>query len=98
MRSPFVDFDKANEVYFRLGIIYKTQQKFKASLEVRGVRYWRFQINADSLQCFRYILNNPPKPLTEVDIWFQVGHVHEQQKDVSCVPLCLFPLLMAIVV
>lgn len=37
------------------------------------------------MQCFRYILNNPPKPLTEVDIWFQVGHVHEQQKDVSAV-------------
>lgn len=31
---PLLDFDKANEVYFRLGIIYKTQQKFKASLEV----------------------------------------------------------------
>jgi glucose repression mediator protein len=34
VRLPLADFDKANEVYFRLGIIYKTQQKFKASLEV----------------------------------------------------------------
>lgn len=25
----------------------------------------------------------PPTPLTEEDIWFQIGHVHEQQKDVS---------------
>jgi hypothetical protein len=24
----------------------------------------------------------PPTPLTEEDIWFQIGHVHEQQKDV----------------
>ena len=34
-------------------------------------------------QCFRYIVQDPPKPLTEEDIWFQIGHVHEQQKDVS---------------
>lgn len=59
-------FEKANEIYFRLGIIYKQQQKF-----------------AQSLECFRYIVNDPPRPLSEEDIWFQVGHVHEQQKDVS---------------
>jgi general transcriptional corepressor CYC8 len=29
------DFEKANEIYFRLGIIYKQQQKFQQSLEVR---------------------------------------------------------------
>lgn len=28
------DFDKANEIYFRLGIIYKQQQKYPQSLEV----------------------------------------------------------------
>lgn len=28
------DFDKANEIYFRLGIIYKQQSKFVNSLEV----------------------------------------------------------------
>lgn len=28
-------FEKANEIYFRLGIIYKQQQKFTSSLEVR---------------------------------------------------------------
>ena len=28
------NFDKANEIYFRLGIIYKQQQKFQSSLEV----------------------------------------------------------------
>lgn len=28
------DFDKANEIYFRLGIIYKQQQKYNQSLEV----------------------------------------------------------------
>ncbi|KAI9883800.1 MAG: hypothetical protein M1823_004410 [Watsoniomyces obsoletus] len=58
------DFEKANEVYFRLGIIYKQQAKYQQSLE-----------------CFRYIINDPPRPLTEEDIWFQIGHVHEQQKD-----------------
>jgi hypothetical protein len=29
------DFDKAHEIYFRLGIIYKQQQKYNESLEVR---------------------------------------------------------------
>ena len=28
------DFEKANEIYFRLGIIYKQQQKYEQSLEV----------------------------------------------------------------
>lgn len=28
-------FEKANEIYFRLGIIYKQNQKFSESLEVR---------------------------------------------------------------
>jgi lipoprotein NlpI len=28
------NFEKANEIYFRLGIIYKQQQKFQSSLEV----------------------------------------------------------------
>lgn len=28
------EFEKANEIYFRLGIIYKQQQKFSQSLEV----------------------------------------------------------------
>jgi glucose repression mediator protein len=34
-------------------------------------------------QCFKYIVTDPPRPLNEEDIWFQIGHVHEQQKDVS---------------
>lgn len=37
-----------------------------------------------SLQCFKYIVGDPPRPLSEEDIWFQIGHVHEQQKDVGC--------------
>jgi glucose repression mediator protein len=61
-----LEFEKANEIYFRLGIIYKQQHKYPASLD-----------------CFRYILGHPPRPLTAVDIWFQIGHVYEQQKDVS---------------
>ena len=30
------NFEKANEIYFRLGIIYKQQQKFNQSLDVRA--------------------------------------------------------------
>jgi hypothetical protein len=32
---PFSDFDKANEILFRLGIIYKQQGKYDSSLEVK---------------------------------------------------------------
>lgn len=31
-------FEKANEIYFRLGIIYKQQQKFNQSLDVSKCR------------------------------------------------------------
>lgn len=32
------NFEKANEIYFRLGIIYKQQQKFNQSLDVSNFR------------------------------------------------------------
>lgn len=35
------DFDKANEIYFRLGIIYKQQQKYNQSLEVSLLSHLR---------------------------------------------------------
>ena len=62
-----LEFDKENEILFRLGIIYKQQGKFQ-----------------ESLDCFDHILRNPPSPLAHADIWFQIGHVFEQQKNVSC--------------
>ncbi|SCV71326.1 BQ2448_2914 [Microbotryum intermedium] len=84
-------FEKANEIFFRLGIIYKQQRKSQQSLEVSQPKA---QTSALELalkwcstfclaQCFRYILTNPPHPLTEIDIWFQIGHVYEQQKDLN---------------
>lgn len=86
-------FEKANEIYFRLGIIYKQQQKYDLSLQVRGQQRKEeepFQFSHINLlfslsrnQCFRYILHSPPRPLTEIDIWFQTGHVYEQQKEVE---------------
>ena len=60
-----LDFDKSNEILFRLGIIYKQRSKYK-----------------ESLSCFEKILQSPPNPLAHADIWFQIGHVHEQQNDV----------------
>ena len=78
------DFEKAHEIYFRLGIIYKQQAKYGQSLEVCLTTQLGGQtLCANCLQCFKYIVNSPPSPLTEEDIWFQIGHVHEQQKDVS---------------
>jgi glucose repression mediator protein len=75
------NFEKANEIYFRLGIIYKQQQKFNQSLDV-CINSRILVIKTNILQCFKYIVTNPPRPLTEEDIWFQVGHVYEQQKEV----------------
>ncbi|EUC54603.1 transcriptional corepressor cyc8 [Rhizoctonia solani AG-3 Rhs1AP] len=60
------DFNKADEIFFRLGIIYKQQQKYE-----------------EALKCFERIRGNPPAPLTNIDIWFQIGHVYAQMKDVS---------------
>lgn len=34
------DFEKANEIYFRLGIIYKQQSKFNQSLDVCDEALW----------------------------------------------------------
>jgi general transcriptional corepressor CYC8 len=83
------DFDKAHEIYFRLGIIYKQQSKYSRSLEVCPPPLTIQQpgsVVANPIQCFKYIVNSPPSPLTEEDIWFQIGHVHEQQKDVGLSP------------
>ena len=70
-----LDFDKENEILFRLGIIYKQQGKF-----------------SESLECFDHILRNPPSPLAHADIWFQIGHVFEQQKNVRT-PLTVSPFV-----
>ena len=35
------DFEKANEIYFRLGIIYKQQQKYTQSLDVSFALFLR---------------------------------------------------------
>jgi glucose repression mediator protein len=39
-------------------------------------------------------VTDPPRPLNEEDIWFQIGHVHEQQKDVSLKPPPNFATLL----
>jgi glucose repression mediator protein len=42
------DFEKANEIYFRLGIIYKQQSKFNQSLDVCHVFAAKFASTTDS--------------------------------------------------
>ena len=34
-------------------------------------------------QCFGYVLNSPPRPLSKNDIWFQIGHTKELMKEVG---------------
>lgn len=43
------NFEKANEIYFRLGIIYKQQQKFQQSLEVSNPPLLRHQFLANMI-------------------------------------------------
>lgn len=45
------DFEKANEIYFRLGIIYKQQQKFNQSLEVWLTRLYRTRFRFGTIGC-----------------------------------------------
>ena len=47
------------------------------------------------MQCFDRILRNPPHPLSQMDIWFQIGHVFEQQKEVRllCPLSCRYRLV-----
>ncbi|KAJ1340278.1 hypothetical protein BSLG_005104 [Batrachochytrium salamandrivorans] len=45
-------------------------------------RYGSLELAEEAFSaCFKYILKYPPSPLTEIDIWFQIGHLYEQQKD-----------------
>lgn len=44
------DFEKANEIYFRLGIIYKQQQKYEQSLDVcQGRRTHELNANPNTV-------------------------------------------------
>lgn len=47
-----------------------------------GIIYKQQGKYQESLECFDRILRNPPSPLAHADIWFQIGHVFEQQRDV----------------
>lgn len=46
-----------------------------------GIIYKQQMKYSDAIHCFDNILRNPPSPLAHADIWFQIGHVYEQQKD-----------------
>ena len=53
------DFEKANEIYFRLGIIYKQQRKYQESLEV-GLPCCHWQlIQANGAICSVFPLHRP---------------------------------------
>jgi len=62
------DFERADEVCFCIGIIYKEQQEFDRALE-----FFNRVVIAEA----------PPPPLTRADAWYQIGHVNELKKDVS---------------
>jgi glucose repression mediator protein len=53
-----------------------------AKIYQQSRRMFVLRYSADH-QCFKYILDNPPRPLTSWDIWFQLGHVYEQDGKVS---------------
>ncbi|KAI0564799.1 TPR repeat containing protein [Gracilaria domingensis] len=62
------DFERADEVCFCIGIIYKEQQKFDEAL-----KYFNRVV----------VASNPPPPLTRADGWYQIGHVHELKRDIN---------------
>ena len=69
-----------------MGIIYKLQGKADASLDVSvGSLSSSLSVHADfaCMQCFHYILADPPAPLKKQDVWYQIGHALELKKDVS---------------
>ena len=56
-----------------------------------GIIYKQQSKFEDPLTCFDRILRNRPSPLAHADIWFQIGHVFEQQKDVSWIHFYFSP-------
>ncbi|KAG6906171.1 hypothetical protein DXG01_015462 [Tephrocybe rancida] len=46
-----------------------------------GIKYKEQCKYEESLACFNRILHGTPSPLAHADIWLEIGHVHEQQKD-----------------
>lgn len=61
------EFERADEVCFCIGIIYKEQQKFDDAL-----KYFNKVV----------VAANPPPPLTRADGWYQIGHVSELKRDI----------------
>lgn len=49
-------FEKANEIYFRLGIIYKQQQKYDQSLQVSGERKGDMNMREKTCDIYLYRL------------------------------------------
>lgn len=61
------DFERADEVCFCIGIIYKEQQNFNEAL-----KFFNKVV----------VAANPPPPLTRADGWYQIGHVNELKRDI----------------
>ncbi len=57
------DFEKSNEIYFRLGIIYKQQQKYQSSLEVFA-------------QPFSLMIKNQSLPFCSASDTLYLSHQH----------------------
>jgi hypothetical protein len=55
------NFEKANEIYFRLGIIYKQQQKFQQSLEVSPNVAVHIELPADMITVLPLYRDGPTK-------------------------------------
>lgn len=62
------EFERADEVCFCIGIIYKEQQNFDDAL-----KYFNKVV----------VAANPPPPLTRADGWYQIGHVHELKREIT---------------
>lgn len=73
--------DHAEEAFLA---VLKMDPKFEKVSEIyfRLAHIYKQRQKYDtSLECLKFLLVKPPKPLTEYDIMFQMGHVYETQKD-----------------
>ena len=59
---PALDFDKANEILFRLGIIYKQQGKYAESLECFGL----VKANQDVTAYYTLVKEEAEDPLVDL--------------------------------
>ncbi|KAG8731449.1 hypothetical protein FRC11_004123, partial [Ceratobasidium sp. 423] len=67
-------------LYNHYGSLEHAEEAFSSVFRLRII-HKQCQRYEETLKCFERIHWNPPAPLTNIDIWFQLGQVYAQMKD-----------------